>query len=77
MPLGNLTYGKEGRLTLESQPPQVGVDVTSIVSSWESFKYRTNYGFIVANTLPVGAHPIANNACVVKYATPTLRVVYF
>jgi len=53
------------------------VDVTAIVSSWASYRYRTNYGFIVANTLPPGAQPIVSNACMVKFSTPSLQVVYF
>ena len=77
-PLGNLTYNTSGRVQVVSRPA-VPIDVTSIASTWASVKYANyaNYGFIVTSTLPSGAVPIASNACLTKFSTPSLQVVYF
>lgn len=76
-PLGNLTYGKSGLVTVGSQP-RGSIDVSAIVSGWQSFKYRTNYGFIVANPLPPHlTYKTATAACLTKFSTPSLETVYF
>ena len=75
-PLGNLTFGSAGRMSVASQP-KAAIDVTSIVSGWEKYQYRANYGFIVAGSLPPGAQPPVSTACLTKYSTPSLQVVYF
>jgi len=75
-PLGNMTYGKAGRMPVASKPP-AALDITPIVSSWASYGYRTNYGLIVADALPPGAKPMVSSACMTKFSTPSLQVVYF
>ena len=76
-PLGNLTYGKSGLVTVGSQP-RGPIDVSAIVSGWHSFTYRTNYGFIVANPLPPHlTYKTATAACVTKFSPPSLEAVYF
>jgi len=75
-PLGNLTYTKRGALTLGSHPP-AEIDVTPIVSTWAAQKYAASYGFIVASILVPGPNPPLSEACVTKYASPSLKVVYF
>jgi len=75
-PLGNLTYNNSGRIQVVSQPA-APIDVTALVSAWASVRYANNYGFIVASTLPAGAVPIVSNACLTKFSTPSLQVVYF
>ena len=75
-PLGNLTYAKRGAIALSAHPP-AQTDVTPIVSRWASQKYAASYGFIVAGVLVPGPHPPTGEACVTKYASPSLKVVYF
>jgi len=77
-PLGNLTYNNSGRVQVVSQPA-APIDVTSIVSTWVSVKYanHANYGFIVTSTLPSGAVPLSSNACLTKFSSPSLQLVYF
>jgi hypothetical protein len=75
-PLGNLTYGKSGLVTVGSRP-KASIDVTSLVSAWASVKYANNYGFIVGNPSPPGPSPPASQACLTKFATPSLKVWYF
>jgi hypothetical protein len=75
-PLGNLTYGKSGLVTVGSRP-KAPIDVTSLVFAWASVKYANNYGFIVGNPFPPGPSPPASQACLTKFATPSLQVVYF
>lgn len=75
-PLGNLTYNKRGALTLGSHPP-AQTDVTPIVSTWASQKYAASYGFIIASVLVPGPNPPTSEACVTKFANPSLTVVYF
>lgn len=75
-PLGNLTYNKRGALTLGSHPP-AQTDVTPIVSTWASQKYAASYGFIIAGLLVPGPNPPTSEACLTKFANPSLTVVYF
>jgi len=75
-PVGNLTYSKRGALALSAHPP-AQIDVTPIVSTWASQKYAASYGFIVAGALVPGPHPPTSEACVTKFANPSLTVVYF
>ena len=75
-PLGNMTYSKRGLVTLSSHP-QPGIDVSPIVSVWASQRYAAAYGFIVAGLLQPGPNPPTSEACLTKYASPSLKVVYF
>lgn len=75
-PLGNLTYNSAGRILAVSQPA-APIDVTALVSAWASVRYANNYGFIVAGTLPASAVPVVSNACLTKFSSPSLHVVYF
>lgn len=72
---GDLTYSRPGLVRLENQPTDA-VDVTKLVSSWASHADANDYGFIIASDLPSSA-PVASNACLTRFATPSLKVVYF
>jgi len=58
-------------------PREASINVTAIVSAW--VQYGVNYGFIVGTPSPTELYgfPTASNACLTKFATPSLQLVYF
>ncbi|HLY21906.1 MAG TPA: hypothetical protein VKT83_05515 [bacterium] len=75
-PLGNLTSNKSGRVQVASSPT-TDTDVTSLASAW-GVKYNTNnYGFVIEGNPPSGGAPTTSNACLTKFSTPSLQIVYF
>jgi len=58
-------------------PREASINVISIVSAW--VKYGINYGFVVGTPSPSEPYgfPTASKACLTKFSTPSLQVVYF
>ena len=81
-PLGklthNITYHNAGVLTLASRPASADPTATSVVSSWASVKHHDNYGFDRDGPPPARSPAAgASEPAFTKYATPSLKVVYF